>query len=169
VDDNNWHHVVVTFQNSTLTTNTYIDGILDSTKTSCNPLVSAGAYHAYFGRDYIINGTIDEVMIFNTSLSASQIKSLYETSWKKISSTGKSDTIAATTDTYLALVTPYGHTHFDEIKIKTNTKQMQLSIPFSNVDLNGTAKFSKGSYSLTITHKGTNSTVSKPIIELMVA
>ena len=46
---------------------------------------------------------------------------------------------------------------------------MRLSIPYVNVDLNGTARFGKGNYKLTITHKGINTTVNEPIIEIMVA
>jgi len=119
--------------------------------------------------DNYFNGKIDEVMIFNATLTASQVKSLYETSYKKISSTGKSDTISATTDTYLSLANPVGHTHFDEVKIKTNKREMRLSIPYLNVDLNGTARFGKGNYQLTITHKGINTTTNEPIIEIMVS
>ena len=158
--------MVVTFNRPTV--NVYINGANTTSTTWDNSIVSSGmgVRIGANGGGLNFNGTIDEVMIFNTSLTASQIKSLYETSWKKLSSTGKSDAISATTDIYLTLANPNGHTHFDEIKIKTKNKQMQLSVPFSNADLNGTAKFGKGNYQLTIMHKGINTTLSKPIIEL---
>ena len=163
--DNIWYHLV----NSSGTL--YVNGetgsgqVIPMTNTSGRIIIGNDSSGNYF------NGIIDEVMIFNTSLTASQVKSLYETSWKKISSTGKSDMISATTDVYLSLATPFGHTHFDEVKIKTNKREMRLSIPYSNIDLNGTARFGKGSHQITITHKGINitSNINKPMIEIMVA
>ena len=107
--------------------------------------------------------------VYNSTLTADQVKSAYETSWKKISSTGKSDTIFQKTDVYLTLTTPFGHTHFDEVKIKTNKREMRLSIPYLNVDLNGTARFGKGNYKLSIEHKGINTTINKPIIEILIS
>jgi Concanavalin A-like lectin/glucanases superfamily len=160
--DNMWYHLV----NSSGTL--YVNGVTGSgqvmpiTNVSGNVVIGRDSSGNYF------NGIIDEVMIFNVTLTADQVKSLYETSYKKISSTGKSDEISQKTDVYLALATPVGHTHFDEVKIKTNKRELMLSIPYSNIDLNGTARFGKGNYQLTITHKGINTTVNKPIIEVMI-
>lgn len=160
--DSIWYHLV----NSSGTL--YVNGNIGSGQVV--PMRNASGT-IIIGRDSsgnFFNGTIDEVMIFNTSLTAVQVKSLYETSWKKISSTGKSDTIAATTDAYLILSTPSGHTHFDEVKIMTNAREMRMSIPYINVDLNGTARFGKGSYQVIITHKGINTTINEPMVEVMV-
>jgi hypothetical protein len=160
--DTMWYHLV----NSSGTL--YVNGasgsgqVIPITNVSGNVVIGRDSSGNYF------NGIIDEVMIFNTSLTADQVKSLYETSYKKLSSTGQSDEISQKTDLYLALATPVGHTHFDEVKIKTNKRELTLSIPYSNIDLNGTARFGKGNYQVTVTHKGINTTVNKPMIEVMV-
>jgi len=160
--DTMWYHLV----NSSGTL--YVNGVAGSghaipvTNESGRIIIGKDDSDAYF------NGIVDEVMIFNTSLTAAQVKSLYETSWKKISSTGKSDTTSATTDAYLVLAIPVGHAHFDEVKIKTDKREMRLSIPYLNIDLNGTARFGKGNHQITVTHKGINTTVNKPIVEIMI-
>lgn len=161
--DTDWYHLV----NSSGVS--YVNGVAGAnqeipvTNFTGRVIIGKDSSGNYF------NGAIDEVMIFDISLTAAQVKSLYETSWKKLSSTGKSDTISATTDAYLVLSTPNGHTHFDEVKIKTNKRMMKLSIPYSNIDLNGTARLGKGNYQLVIKHMGVNSTLSKPIVELTIA
>lgn len=161
--DTIWYHLV----NSSGTL--YVNGVAGSGQVIPVTNISGRIIIGKNDSDNYFNGIIDEVMIFNTSLTATQVKSLYETSYKKISSTGKSDTTSATTDAYLTLATPVGHTHFDEVKIKTNKREMRLSIPYLNVDLNGTARFGKGNYQITVTHKGINTTINEPIIEIMVA
>lgn len=161
--DTMWYHLV----NSSGTL--YVNGatgsgqVMPITNVSGNVVIGKDNAGNYF------NGIIDEVMIFNATLTADQVKSLYETSYKKLSSTGKSDEISQKTDMYLVLATPVGHTHFDEVKIKTNKRELRLSIPYSNIDLSGTARFGKGNYQVIVTHKGINTTVNKPMIELMVA
>ena len=160
--DSDWYHLV----NASGTL--YVNGAPGSgqtipvTNTSGTVIIGKNSSGGYF------TGTIDEVQIFNSTLTANQIKSLYETSYKKLSSTSKSDTISQKTDVYLVLSDPVGETHFDEVKIKTNKREMRMSIPYINVDLNGTARFGKGNNQITIEHKGINTTTNEPIVEIMV-
>jgi hypothetical protein len=161
--DSMWYHLVNS--SGTLYVNSVVGSgqIMPMTNVSGTVIIGKDDAGNYF------DGIIDEVMIFNTTLTADQVKSLYETSWKKLSSTGKSDEISQKTDLYIALAVPVGHSHFDEVKIKTDKRELRLSIPYLNVDLNGTARFGKGNYQIAITHKGINTTVNKPMIELTVA
>jgi hypothetical protein len=161
--DSAWYHLA----NSSGTL--YINGVTGSgqvipiTNSSGTVVVGKDASGNYF------NGSIDEVKIYNRSLSADEVKADYELGIKKLSSTGRTDLISTSTNVYLVLANPNGHTHFDEVKIKTNKRNMMLSIPYLNVDLNGTARFSKGNNQLTIENKGFNTTLNRPIIEIMVA
>ncbi|MBI3033366.1 LamG domain-containing protein, partial [Candidatus Woesearchaeota archaeon] len=73
-----WHHIVCTQTFFPNTTSLYVDGVLQASANYSS--ISAGGtwrigYPGSSGAKYF-NGTIDEVMIVNRSLSAEQIKSL---------------------------------------------------------------------------------------------
>jgi len=77
IENNTWYHIAFTADGSTM--RNYIDGVLDNstsiTKSMSNTASSLiiGSMEGYIGsRDF--NGTIDEVAIWNTALSGSQIK-----------------------------------------------------------------------------------------------
>ena len=70
---NTWYHVAMTVNNTDMTI--YLNGVSDKTSTktvvpmnSANQLVIGGLYKT--GTSYFWNGTIDDVAIFNRSLSA---------------------------------------------------------------------------------------------------
>ena len=79
VSDTNWHHAVVTFD-GTSTLKLYIDGI-EQTSTGTNPQLDTtnafyvgartGATKQYW------NGNLDEVKIYNRSLTDTEVKMLY--------------------------------------------------------------------------------------------
>ena len=76
ITDTNWHHVAVTYNGTT--TSFYIDGNLNSFSlqsglidTNLEPIYVG----SYYGAPYF-KGTIDEVAIWNRSLTGSEIKSL---------------------------------------------------------------------------------------------
>jgi PGF-pre-PGF domain-containing protein len=82
IDDGNWHHVGFTFDNNVCTF--YFDGInvtSDGTGAGNNINITDTTKKLFIGSrndaDNEFNGTIDEVMIFNRSLSAQQILALY--------------------------------------------------------------------------------------------
>ena len=81
--DSNWHHLSIVKNGTSLTT--YIDG------SSVSPSVTVGSIPAtinttnkktfigvYYNSGFTYNGSIDEVAIWNTNLSASQIQSIYD-------------------------------------------------------------------------------------------
>jgi hypothetical protein len=78
---NKWQHVAVTYDGSYV--KFYINGNLDGTPTATTGSVTNNAYLTIIGnmlesnplRDW--NGTIDSVRIYNRSLTAEQIKALY--------------------------------------------------------------------------------------------
>jgi len=79
VFDESWHHLVMSNDGTTNGAKFYVDGLLQGTT---NQTVSFDMTEVVMGArtvtyDTYINGTIDEVMIFNKSLSASEISTLY--------------------------------------------------------------------------------------------
>jgi hypothetical protein len=86
--DDKWYHIVA-LRNGT-TQSLYIDGQLDASRTcSPDPVDFVGGYDdnkvnigrhttAPGGPHYFLNGLIDEVMIFDQSLSAEEIRQLFE-------------------------------------------------------------------------------------------
>jgi len=77
VDDNTWHHLVlsVDYPSSEL----YVDGVSKGTRVLDGEMIG-GNGTLWIGRrsaDYYFNGTIDDVMLFNRSLSTDEILALY--------------------------------------------------------------------------------------------
>ncbi|MEM7825107.1 MAG: LamG domain-containing protein [Candidatus Aenigmatarchaeota archaeon] len=173
-DFNRWYHAVGVFSRTNGMLYLFVDGELKDSKNfygnpislSTRPLRIGGAD---LGSNYYFNGIIDEIRIYNRTLTSNEIKSEYELSQKKLYDNGKTDTISAKTNLTIVLSSPEGHVHFDDITIKTNKKTMKLVVPYAQIDLNGTLRLVKGNYKVIIEHKGTNPNSNKPIIELTVA
>ena len=81
INSGTWYHVVAVHNGTTKFI--YINGILNASVNyaggirSNNQTLSLGAYTWGSGLSYLMNGSLDEVMIFNRSLSSSEISSLY--------------------------------------------------------------------------------------------
>lgn len=87
---NTWYHVAMTVNNTDMTL--YLNGVSDKTTTktvvpfnSANQLVIGGIFKT--GVLYFWNGTIDEVKIYNRSLSTTEISALYNQGDKYINTT----------------------------------------------------------------------------------
>ena len=81
IKDGNWHHVVVTFDQSASTVKGYTDGSLSETHTNksagtTNNIQTIGAWKT--GSTGYFNGEIDEFAVFNTALSAEKITQIYD-------------------------------------------------------------------------------------------
>lgn len=81
IKDGNWHHVVVTYDQSEATVKGYTDGSLSETHTNKtyaanNNIQTIGAYKT--GTTGYFNGELDEVAIFNTVLSGTKIQQIYD-------------------------------------------------------------------------------------------
>jgi hypothetical protein len=98
---NEWHHYacVRTWTGSTNNMDFYFDGVkLGTTQTSAtqpnnydtDTELAVGALHGQTTSDkYSINGTVDEVRIYNSSLNASDMLAIYEGSYQTFYNTGE--------------------------------------------------------------------------------
>lgn len=85
INDGGWHHVV--FVKRGVLGEFYIDGVADGTKTALQDVVY-GTSDLVIGRDNrdvtsYFDGAIDEVMIFNRSLSSQEIRALHNATANK--------------------------------------------------------------------------------------
>ena len=79
LDNNNWNHIVVVNEYDNSAIKIYVNGALQYTKTSTqiayqsntNPLQIGGNFNYW-------NGQIDEVGIWNTALTSTQVQSIYD-------------------------------------------------------------------------------------------
>lgn len=73
VNDGNWHHVAVSYKAGTVSL--YVDGVLDVSSTLSGVNTSSGSFMIGRRVDGVnhFEGDIDEVRIWNTALSASQL------------------------------------------------------------------------------------------------
>jgi hypothetical protein len=80
LNDNTWYHVVGTYNGSEI--NIYLDGIADVTPTAASITIATSAVNPTIGTrenlDRLFNGTIDELAIWNRSLSAAEVKNIYD-------------------------------------------------------------------------------------------
>ena len=80
--DGNWHHLCVTFDNSTTTAIVYEDGVAVLTNTSVTGTLNSASSNLYIGSSgtttNFIDGNIDEAAIWNTALSSDQVQEIYD-------------------------------------------------------------------------------------------
>jgi hypothetical protein len=80
-DVNQWYHMVVTFDGSETTNNTkiYLNGVLDNQGTwALDYVPQTSASTKIGGGAYWLDGSLDDVRIYNRALSATEIEQLYE-------------------------------------------------------------------------------------------
>ncbi len=80
INDDAWHHLAATYDGANM--KIYVDGSLKSTNTNYSGILPSNNDEVWIGRNYSgsngnFTGTIDEVKIYNISLSATQIYQLY--------------------------------------------------------------------------------------------
>jgi len=161
-----WNHVVITYDGSNVTI--FVNGVSKYAQPVTGTIRPTG-YDLFIGKyptGFNFKGAIDEVMIFNRSLSANEVKALYETSAKKLLATG-TQTITVGSTPSIVLSDPAGQTKFDNVVVTSAADdKLTLLVPYDSIDLSGSLRLSKGSYSVQVRHVATNSTTNKPIIEL---
>lgn len=79
INDTNWHHVAVTFNDSTNLVSLYVDGVFD--KSSTQALIADNASHvvkmgAMNGQADFYSGLLDDVHVYNHALSLAEIQTL---------------------------------------------------------------------------------------------
>ena len=86
--DNEWHHVVITFDETTCWSYAYIDGVLKDSKdnspncslnTIPHPTFTDLTIGRWSGSTQVMDGLIDEVMIWSRALDADEVSELYNT------------------------------------------------------------------------------------------
>ena len=84
ITDTNWHHILVTYDGSSATSgiNIYLDGVAESltlTGTLSGTIQNNNPFNIGARNNSInlANANIDEVSVFNTELSASDVSSIY--------------------------------------------------------------------------------------------
>jgi hypothetical protein len=79
IKDGNWHHVVVTYDQSASTVKGYTDGSLSETHAisagTNNNIQTIGAWKT--GTTGYFNGAIDEFAVWNTALTSTQVAEIY--------------------------------------------------------------------------------------------
>ena len=77
--DSNWHHIVGTYDNATA--KIYLDGTLSATKAGAGVLLTPSTERLSIGTSnsgsYSFGGTLDEVAVYTSVLSAAQIQAHY--------------------------------------------------------------------------------------------
>ena len=159
-NDNNWHQVIVTRNINNFSI--YIDGSLKNSTIGNNNGAPAGAGWAISGEKdppsgNYFNGSIDDVMIFNRSLSAQEIVSLYNATQLQHSSVALSDGSHSlnlySEDTagnvnQTGLVTFYTDTVFPQINFTNSTPTNNSYYNTNNLFVNASANDSVNNVSL---------------------
>jgi len=165
-----WLNIVAVRSTSATTLTGYKNGVASAPVTYAKtPSVSTqnviigmedGLYNPF-------NGTIDEVMIFNRSLSADEVAALYETSAKKLSGAGGTQSIIMKTpNPAIVLANPAGQTRFDNIEATDGTNRLTFVVPFSDADINGTMRAGKGDHTIEVRNMGVNAASGRPVVQL---
>jgi len=168
-NDGKWHHVVFVYRGSG-DGSVYVDG-MDDTAISSPGTPTYGADNLTIGSRngaYGFYGIIDEVKIWNRSLTEEEVKAEYVLGLRKLIQSGVEQiSLPDWINVSLVLSSPY-KTYFDNIVVRTNNNEMKLIIPLRNIDLTGSLHVSKGSHQVVIENKGVNTQTNKPIIEISV-
>tara|TARA_R100000654_G_scaffold726_3_gene2835 strand:- start:293 stop:2509 length:2217 start_codon:yes stop_codon:yes gene_type:complete len=79
--DGNWHHICLTFDNSTTTAIVYEDGVPVITNTSASGTLNSASSNLYIGSSSassnFIDGSISNISIYNSELTLAQVTTLY--------------------------------------------------------------------------------------------
>ncbi|MFA6136806.1 MAG: LamG domain-containing protein [Sulfurimonas sp.] len=85
LNNSNWHHIVMTFDGTTNSSKTYFDGTLQSgTHNSENPGLGENIYIGWGGIANAFIGSVDDVRIYNRTLTATDITELYADAQPKL-------------------------------------------------------------------------------------
>jgi len=114
----------------------------------------------------MFNGTIDEVMIFNRSLTDDEIKFLYQEGLKKLQNSGMAQ-FSSQIKPYIAISNPSGKIYVENLRVgNQNSREIKLIKPFYGLEFDSSFRFSKGNHQIKIENIGFNSTSKRPIIRI---
>jgi hypothetical protein len=114
------------------------------------------------------NGTVDEVMIFNRSLTSDEVTALYETTTKKLNATGV-QSVTTRTNVSIVLSSPAGQTRFDDVTVTSGGNGITMIVPYDGIDINGTLRVGKGQHRIEILNMGVNATSNRQVVQVRAA
>jgi hypothetical protein len=165
--DNNWHHWVGTFDGRYL--KIYVDGILRNTTDTGGTTIrvtSGQPLHIMHEWSGYLNGTIDEVRIYNRALSEEEIKFLYQEGLKKLQNSGMLQ-FNSKIKPFIAISNPSGKIYVENLRVgNQNSKEIKLIKPFYDLEFDSSFRFSKGNHQIKVENIGFNSTSKRPIIRI---
>jgi len=143
VKDGNWHHIV--FTATATTEQLYVDNTLEATASATPLLTSNANYQISIGAAYdsfqnYYAGSVDDVRVYNTVLTAAQVSQLYATSWSTVS-TGGTDSCGITTGGSLYC---WGENLHGELGLGSTTQQTWPQLVGSPTAANWTAVTQSG-------------------------
>ena len=127
LDMNTWYHLAFTYNGTNKII--YINGVFDKKDTSTGT-VRIDATNLQIGRvssTGYLNGTLDEVLIFNRSLSSAEISEIYNLTNDRVSFEGYNTTFT-TTFAYDQHDTDWKIGCYDDLGIQWNSSQMYLEL-----------------------------------------
>jgi len=168
--DNSWHHYVAVVDQSTHQLKIYKDGVLANLTTNTVTSSTANTHPIRIGNNYNgdrpFNGTIDEVRIYNRSLTDDEIKFLYQEGLKKLQNSGMIQ-FNSQIKPYIAISNPSGKIYVENLRVgNQNSKEIKLIKPFYDLEFDSNFRFSKGNHQIKIENIGFNSTSKRPIIRI---
>ncbi|MBI2547594.1 MAG: LamG domain-containing protein [Candidatus Aenigmarchaeota archaeon] len=165
-ENDTWIHFACTYNGTTLTL--YKNGVSVSSSSRSGSMMTNATnivIGSTDGTGSFFNGTIDEVMIWNRSLTATEIAFLYETSIKKITTSGEIPNIANAANETIVLSSP-GTNYFDNVKLKSGPVKIRFVIPYQRIDITNSTRFGPGDHNIVIKNDGVNTTSNKPLVDL---
>ena len=148
LNDGNWHHLVVMVDITNLKHRIYIDGSFEIEGNLPSNAYNGSSPVTYLG-GYNLDGSIDQVRIFNKALSAGEVTTLYnETACTKVCTSGTTNTLQILGDSSCVAAYPLDGSPLD------------LSGNYNGVQTNVT--YTQGEFDLAGVFNGTNSGIGLP-------
>lgn len=130
-DLNLWEHIAGTYNGSTL--RLYINGELDNSLSVANAFTNVANLSIGHGWDGYLNGLVDELAIFNRTLSAQEIKNLYKRGALRLNLSARScDDPACAGDAYKQLPINCTFGRICDLNLSSAGRYFQYNFTFSS-------------------------------------
>jgi hypothetical protein len=161
-----WTQIVVTYDIDH-SISIYVNGVKKNKAYWIGSFTRATTYMRIGGRgSNFINGTIDEVMVFNRSLTDDEVKFLYQEGLKKLQNSGMIQ-FNSPIKPYIAISNPSGKIYVENLRVgNQNSREIKLIKPFYGLEFDYSFRFSKGNHQIKIENIGFNLTSKRPIIRI---
>ncbi len=159
-----WYFVTSTYDGTNA--RIYVNGKWESTATA-STMYNNNTNHIEIAPSETnrLNGTVDEVMMWNRNLTDSEVEFLYKSTINKVTSAGEIPDVSIRENFTVVLAAP-GSTYFDNVKIKSGPLEIMFVVPYQNIDIVNQTRFGPGNHNIVIRNYGTNTTNNKPMVGL---